>query len=218
MHPTDDLGAEPDGYALQTGTPITLSPSGVGSVLCLAEVLAWSVSPSGLVVTARARTDPASADLLDNRSVFISGRSSDDALVVLEAVARHSATGRGVLDLVSVAGLAREHRRAAVRAAVAVPVMVSETRPTDSAPKTVSGDTIDLSGDGCRVRLDAPRPLSVGTNVRTVLQLNPDTAIELTGVVIRSAASQSEIIVSFDPMTIEASAAIDATVYAALRG
>lgn len=192
-------------------------------MLCLAEVLAWSTSASGLVVTARAVTDPASAGQLDNRNVFLSGRTPDDALIVLEAVARHSAEGDGVLELVSVAALAREHRRAAVRAAIALPVMTSMPGSTGTADHSgaaaaeVSGTTIDLSGDGCRLRLDRDVALAVGTNVVTVIDLGRAGHVRVTGVVVRSAASESEIIVAFNPMRNEDAGAIDATVYAALR-
>lgn len=212
----------PDRYALVPGTPITMSPAGATSVLCLAEVLAWSTSASGLVVTARAVTDPASAGQLDNRNVFLTGRTPDDALVVLEAVARHSPDGDGVLELVSVAALAREHRRAAVRAAIALPV-ITTTRSsgpsglTEAAADGVPGTTIDLSGDGCRLRLVRELPLAVGTDVVTVIDLGKAGLIRVTGVVVRSAEDDSEIIVSFNPMRHEDAAAIDATVYSALR-
>ncbi len=192
-------------------------------MLCLAEVLAWSTSASGLVVTARAVTDPASAGQLDNRNVFLSGRTPDDALVVLEAVARHSPEGAGVLELVSVAALAREHRRAAVRAAIALPVMTSVKDSIGPAGHPgpavagVPGTTIDLSGDGCRLRLDHDLLLAVGTDVVTVIDLGGAGQVRVTGVVVRSAASESEIIVSFNPMRNEDAAVIDATVYAALR-
>jgi len=223
IRPTEASATDGLQYALAPGTPITMSPAGATATLCLAEVLAWSVSPSGLVVTARAVTDPATADQLDNRTVFVSGRTPDDALVVLEAVARHSEAGSGVLELVSVAGLAREHRRAAVRAAVAVPVLLNEVgspaAPELAAPQQagIPAITIDLSADGCRLRLSAALPLAVGSDVITVLDLGGPDPIEVTGVVVRSAPQQSEIIVSFDPMRLEDAAAIDATVYEALR-
>ena len=208
-------------YALPPGTPITMSPADATSVLCLAEVLAWSTSAAGLVVTARAITDPTSAEQLDNRNVYLSGRTPDDALVVLEAVARHHPEGDGVLELISVAALAREHRRAAVRAAVALPTVIRKGQSTNGAANgaatSVAGTTIDLSGDGCRLQLENDIGLSVGTEVAARIDLGRDGPIRLTGVVVRAAASEREIIVSFHPMPIQAAAAIDATVYAALR-
>lgn len=215
-HPDSGLGSS----ALPPGTPITLSPAGSPSAVCLAEVLAWWTSPSGLVVTARAVTYPASAEQLDNRSVFVSGRTADDTLVVLEAVARHSPEGAGVLELVSVAALAREHRRASVRAAVGLPVVVSEAKAADRVPGDtgIVGTTLDLSGDGCRVRFDQEVSMPVGTDVVTSIDLGAPERVRVTGVVVRAAADQAEIIVAFGPMRIEDSAAIAATVYGALRG
>lgn len=209
---------------LAPGTPVTMSPSGSPSVHCLAEMLAWSTSPSGLVVTARAVTDPSSARQLDNRTVFLTGRTPDDALIVLEAVARHNAGAAGVLELVSVAALAREHRRAAVRAAIMLPVMIVEApgRPPAASPgedrDELPGTTIDLSGDGCRLRLDGGGGLRVGADVVTSIDLGTPGPVRVTGVVVDSRAGDSEVIISFNPMRSEDAAAIDATVFAALRG
>lgn len=209
---------------LEPGTPLILTPSGTPAAVGLAEVLRWSASPAGLVVTAWAATSDVTAEQFDDKHVWMAGRTAEDVLIVLEAVSRRA--GPGELELTSVVQVASEYRRSAVRAAVEFPAVLRTRRSggarrgaiTDvTAATAVTGTTVDLSSDGCRLRLATDHSVSVATAVDTWLDLGAAGTVHAPGAVVRTTADGREVIVRFAPLPGHDSAAIDRVVFAALR-
>src|SRR3712207_584058 len=170
------------------GAALTLFPSRNAQAACVAEVQAWSSSPSGLVVTTRVATTPDAASLLHGLRVWASGRTAvEDSLVVFEALARLVAEGRRELELTGVPPLAREHRRAQVRAAVQRPAEVSAD---DTAPARTT--TVDLSREGCRIKLAGN--LAQGQSVTVSIDLDDATRVGAVGSVLRVDADRVEAV------------------------
>jgi len=194
---------------LEPGTPLILTPAGTPAAVGLAEVISWTAGPAGLVVTVWAATSAVTAEQLDGRHVWMAGRTGDDVLIVLEAVARRG--GPGELELTSVIHVASEYRRAAVRAAIETPAVLHMAQGGSAA-----GATRDLSSDGCRLHLAAALSIPVGSEVEIRLDLAA-RPVCLPGSIVRSSADGREVIVRFHPLPGEDAAAIDRVVFAALR-
>jgi hypothetical protein len=146
------------GEVLPAGTRIDLLPAGAdGSAApetVVARVIAAEHDAGVGHLTVEVATRPAVGWLFDEERIWISGRVEETGeLVVLEATGV-SDTGdpqdSGQLQLLGITTLAREPRRAAVRAPLNAMVEMSSALDGVLAETT----TVDLSRSGCRLRME----------------------------------------------------------------
>ncbi len=192
----DLLDADPELPA--RGSPASLMPTSAPVRVAVGTVQEWVRSRTGLVVTARMRVSPTDAAALCDTTVWVSARTAgSDHLVVLSALATARAVDQ--LCLTGVADLVLETRRAGARARLSadVTVTLSGTAPCD---RLWSGGLVDLSRQGCRLRMDGRVAVAAAHPVRVDLRLRDGRMLRASGHVHRTDATCNELVVQFDDL------------------
>lgn len=194
------------------GSPVWLLASS-RDVAAVAEVESWSASPSGLVVTSHLVMHPEIARMLDGQRAWVSAYTRlTSTLVVFEGMARQTRPDQpGRLTLDGVSMIAREHRRAGPRAHVACEVDLRVDEGRGGAART-----IDLSRNGCRVRLREPDVLAVGETAVAELTLPDTTVVRTSCRVLRLDESQREAVLTFGELSDTDATAVTRAVFTQL--
>jgi hypothetical protein len=214
-----DQPEQPESPATRTlwmmaGGEVTLLPVEPESGLQRGVVTHWLTGEAGLVVTIGVRTSREAAAMCSGQRVWLSGREADDKeLIVLEVIARRaSEQDDTTLIMTGVLPLARERRRAAVRAATRHPATLTYADGT-----TAHGIATDLSHDGCRIDLNQPDLMrAVGTTAEVSIELPGNKKFALEADVMRIDTQTGELGMRFEPSEIDL-APIDRLVYASVK-
>lgn len=173
------------------GAPIVLQPAGSGGSRP-GTVHSWTAGPSGIVVTSRVEVDPDVVPDLAGVRVWASVRTQRTAtLVVIGGVAQE--TGRpGQIALTGVTSVAREHRRAAVRAHAR---RAAHLRLPDES--VIATHTVDLSRMGARIALPHGQHLETDVDVTMSMELEQGETVTVSATVLRSDDEAGHAIVRF---------------------
>jgi hypothetical protein len=196
------------------GTAVTLLPVDVESGFLPGQITHWLGSAGSPVATIGVRTSPAAASLCVGHRLWLCGHEAvTNNLLVLEVVAKRPPRFVDTaLAMTSVVPIAQEPRRAAVRAPVRHPVRLG----LDDG-NLADGIADDLSRTGCRVALNQVDQLPrVGARIGLLIELPGESALSLSGVVVRTEQVAATIAVRFQPTQIDL-APIDRLVYATVR-
>lgn len=177
------------------GSRVSLMPTSAPVRLAVGTLDDWVPSPTGLGVTASVRLPARDAGALDGSDVWVSARTARArCLVVLSALAALRPSGR--LSLTGVADLVRESRRSGPRARLGGAVTLT-LAGAPAAERLWTGGLVDLSRNGCRVRMDGRPALLTGSPVRLDLRLHDGRMLRAGGTVLRTDAPHSEVVVEF---------------------
>lgn len=182
-----------------TGSRVSLMPTSAPVRVAVGTVREWVRSPSGMVVTARVRVPPTDAQALDGLTVWLSARTAGTGcVVVLSALAVRRPSGQ--LSVTGVADLVLETRRAGPRARLHADVTL--TLAGAPAPDRLwTGSLVDLSRDGCRVRMDGRLDVAADRRVRLDLRLRDGRMLRAGGRVLRTDGAARELVVAFDDLS-----------------
>jgi PilZ domain len=187
--------------------------SATGEVVTLAELESWDTGPYGLTATGYLTAATQAAEQLHGHRVWASMFTEKGTLLVMQGIVSRSRPDRpDQLELTGVIGIAREPRRAALRASLERPLRLV----LDGAEHPLEVVSVDLSSSGARVRLPAGKTLAVGDSVTVEIDLEGAETVRVDGDVLRLDEEQGQAVLRFHDLTPQDESAINRSVYPAL--
>lgn len=190
VHPFSEPTLLPDRLVL---TPMDAAPSAAG------RVLSYEAGGAGLAVRLTATVTANTAQRLDAERVWVTA-NTDGRLIAYQSVAHR--ISETVLETSGITVPVEEHRRAQLRAATRLPVRLQLPLADGRGPGVLTGHTIDLSREGCRVQLsggDVEDVLEAGATADVTLDLGTQPVMA-TGEVLRVDPAGGQAVLRFETL------------------